>query len=92
MQLKRKRDREVGLETRERVVEFTKHCFSFPLKPCGGAGLDRILPYGGVGLDHVLPCGRVGLDHVRGHARAPTKPCESRVYDNCGAHDLHIIL
>jgi hypothetical protein len=38
LQLKRKRDREVDLETRERVVELMGCCFSFPSKPW----LDRI--------------------------------------------------
>jgi hypothetical protein len=32
--------------------------------------------------------GGVGLDHVGGHARAPAKPRESRVYDGSGAHEL----
>jgi hypothetical protein len=32
--------------------------------------------------------GRIGLVHVGGHARAPAKPHESRVYDGGGARDL----
>jgi hypothetical protein len=28
------------------------------------------------------------MDHVRVHARAPTNPCESGVYDGGRAHDL----
>jgi hypothetical protein len=32
--------------------------------------------------------GGAGLDPVRGHARAPTKPCELGVHDGGGARDL----
>jgi hypothetical protein len=42
----------------------------------------------GVASPSLLIHGGVGLDCVGGHARAPTKPCESGVYDDGGACDL----
>jgi hypothetical protein len=42
----------------------------------------------GVASHSLLNHDRVGLDCVGGHVRAPTKLCESRVYDDGGAGGL----
>jgi hypothetical protein len=42
----------------------------------------------GIASPSLLNHGGVGLDHIGGHARAPTKPCESGVYDGGRARDL----
>jgi hypothetical protein len=42
----------------------------------------------GAASPSLLHHGGVLLDRVRDHARAPTKPHESGVYDNGGARDL----
>jgi hypothetical protein len=43
-----------------------------------------------VAFPSLLIYGGVGLDHIGGHTRAPTKPCESGVYDSGGACDLRL--
>jgi hypothetical protein len=42
----------------------------------------------GVASPYLPNYGGAGLDPVRGHARAPTKPCEPGVHDGGRARDL----